>query len=102
MKLETITIKFREADAESHTQQAWQRSLSRFCETLVQSGHATSAKLHVVFPDNPNPAMASIFTIDVEPTAQGIEQPLHRLQAMPGIQFARVAPTRRPLVSTAT
>lgn len=102
MKHETITVKVHERNAEAPSQTAWQRSLSMFCERLVKSGYAMSAKVHVVFPDNPNPAMASIFTIDVEPTAQGLEQPLHSLQEMPGIQFARLAPDRRPLLGAAS
>jgi hypothetical protein len=100
MKHETITVKVHERDTESRSQTAWQRSLNMFCERLVKSGYAMSAKVHVVFPDNPNPAMASIFTIDVEPTAQGLDEPLHNLQAMPGIQFAQLAPGRRPLLGT--
>jgi hypothetical protein len=97
MTRETITVKVSESDMLHRTQTVWQRILGRFCERLVSSNHAISARLQVVFPDHANPAMASLFTIEIESTQEGLAEPLENLTALPGIEFAHIASARRSM-----
>ncbi|MCE4558070.1 hypothetical protein [Pelomonas cellulosilytica] len=101
MQQETITVKVFETGSQCKSQSIWQRVFAKFCEELVTSRRARMARANVVFPGNDNPAMASIYTIEVE-GASGIEEPLRQLQSMPGVEFAHRAPHRRPMPLTAS
>lgn len=92
---DTITIKVVESD--DHSQSAWKRHFDAFCRRLARSGAARSAEVKVVFPGDADPAMATLFAIDVD-AVDGPDQPLSTLRAMPGVQFASLAraPAARP------
>jgi len=96
MSNDTITIKVVESGSESRSQETWKLAFDQFCRRIVASGEARQAHAHVVFPHNPNPAMATIFTINVESSMAGIEGPLRDLQCMPGVMSAAIATSRLP------
>lgn len=97
MARETITVKLAESGGHPRSQFQQRRELDRICASLVEDGLATAATVNVVFPGSANPAMATLFTIDLEPTRRGVEQSLRRLQALQGVEFVHSAATRRPL-----
>ena len=94
---DTITIKVVESGRESRSQEYWRRAFDTFCRGIVSSGAARSASVEAVFPEDPDPAMATLFTISFVPSDAGIEQSLRTLQSMPGVMVASLAPSRRPL-----
>ncbi|MDL5033425.1 hypothetical protein QRD43_16035 [Pelomonas sp. APW6] len=96
MQQETITVKVLENGSPVKSQSLWHRVFTKFCEDLVTSHRAQRARANVVFPGTDNPAMATIYTIEVE-APFGIDEPLRQLQAMPGVQFAHRASSRGPL-----
>ncbi|MCX2862249.1 hypothetical protein OOZ63_10380 [Paucibacter sp. PLA-PC-4] len=101
MTYETITVKVKvpEFGGASPSQSEWYEFLQRFCDRLLDKRIAEAAQVNVVFPGNPNPAMATIFTLEIEARPRDLERPLHELQGTPGIQYAHLAPSRRSMTA---
>lgn len=98
MAEETITLKFNDAD--SRSQREWKRQLDELCRGLVVQGDVARARAHVVFPGDPDPEMASMFTVDVVPLAVGgVNEALRRMRSLPGVQYVQLAAPRRTLGS---
>lgn len=99
MTRETITVKVVERDL--FAQAEWQQRFHDFCQGLVAAGAARRAAVNVLFPGSANPAMASLFTIDLETSGQDIDKPLNHLRELPGVQYVHTSPVRRPLARMA-
>lgn len=98
MAEETITLKFDVGDPRG--QRECQRQLNELCRGLVVQGHVARARVHVVFPGDPDPEMASMFTIDIVPIDPGgLNKVLLRMQGLPSVQYAELAAPRRTLES---
>jgi hypothetical protein len=101
MAEETITLKF--DDADSRPQREWKRQLDDLCRRLVSQGEVARARAHVVFPGDPDPEMASMFTVDLVPlAASGVSAALQRMRSLPGVQYAQRAAPRRAVGANRT
>jgi hypothetical protein len=93
---QTITLKFRDSDV--RPQKEWRLQLDQVCRRLVAQGEVTSARPQAVFPGDRDPAMASMFTVDVVPGDGGaMTVALRALRGLPGIQYAQLSAPRRSL-----
>jgi hypothetical protein len=92
----TITLKF---DGDSRrSQRDWKRQLDELCRGLVARGKVSRARARVVFPGDPDPEMASMFTVDVVPLdTGGLDEALRTMRSLPSVQYAQLAAPRRTL-----
>ncbi len=91
----TLTLKFDESTA--MTQREWKRQLEEACRTIIAQGLAGRARVHAVFPGDPDPEMAAMFTIDVTPLSNGLGEALQVVRRVPGLEYAEVAAQRRAM-----
>jgi hypothetical protein len=91
----TLTLKF--DDSTAKTQREWKRELDEACRLMVAEGLAARARVHTVFPGDPDPEMAAMFTIDVAPLGDGMAGALKVVRRLPGLEYAEEAAQRRPM-----
>ena len=90
----TITLKF--AAGQQWSQRDWKRQLDGAGRDLVGEGKVSRATTHVVFPGDPDPEMASMFTIVLVTRTNGsVDDALRCFRRLPGVQYAQIAAPRR-------
>ena len=87
-----LSIKF----VDGASQAVWLRRLHALCTRLVSEGLLTEAKAQPVFPDDPDPAMAGLFTVDVAGNANAA---LVHFRKINGVGWVQEAGKRRSLAA---
>jgi hypothetical protein len=85
-----LSIKF----VDRASQAVWLGRLASLCARLVAEGLLTRAQAQAVFPDDPDPNMAALFTVDVAGNAGAA---LTRFRRLDGVGWAQEAGKRRSL-----
>ena len=75
-------------------QAVWLGRLNALCARLVAEGLLTRAQAQAVFPDDPDPTMAALFTVDVAGNAGAALAQFRRIH---GVGWAQEAGERRTL-----
>jgi hypothetical protein len=89
---QTVSIKF----IDGASQAVRLSRLHDLCARLVGEGVLTRAHAHAVFPDDPDPTMAALFTVDVTGNAAAA---LARFSRMNGVGWVQKAGERRTLIA---
>lgn len=94
MSRQTLSIKF----VEGGSQATRLSRLGALCSRLVAEGLLSKAQAQAVFPDDPDPEMAALFTVDVIGKAVEV---LPRFRQIDGVAWVQKAAERRALTRTA-
>jgi hypothetical protein len=85
-----LSIKF----VDRASQAVWMGRLMSLCARLVAEGLLTRARAQAVFPDDPDPDMAGLFTVNVSGNAGAA---LAQFRRIDGVGWAQEAGKRRSL-----
>ena len=87
-----LSIKF----VDGASQAVWLKRLNALCARLIAEGLLSRAKAQAVFPNDPDPMMAGLFTVDVTGNAGAA---LARFRRVHGVGWVQEAGQRRSLAS---